>query len=131
MGKRLRRESRERMLTEVELEMMHVLWRLGGGTVNDVLGALPASRKLAYTSVSTILRILEQKEFLISSKQGRGHRYVPTLTKTEYESKSVNYLVKRIFHGTSSDLVKRLLDEGDMNSSELRQIRDLLDQRLS
>ncbi|HEY0706619.1 MAG TPA: BlaI/MecI/CopY family transcriptional regulator, partial [Polyangia bacterium] len=62
----------EKSLTEVELELMTILWQLGGGTVNEVMAALPEGRTLAYTSVSTILRILEQKGVLSAEKVGRG-----------------------------------------------------------
>ena len=70
-----------KLLTEVELELMTALWKLGEGSVADVLETLPKERKLAYTSVSTILRILEQKKVLKARKEGRGHVYVPMLEK--------------------------------------------------
>ena len=75
-----------RLLTESELELMTILWRLRGGTVADVLAALPSDRPLAYTSVSTILRILEQKGVLTTEKVGRGHRYLPAVAKGDYET---------------------------------------------
>ena len=68
-------------LTEVELELMSILWRLQGGSVGDVMSALPRERALAYTSVSTILRILEGKGVLAARKEGRGHVYTPLLDK--------------------------------------------------
>lgn len=68
-------------LTEVELELMGYLWKLNEATVNDVVSALPEARKLAYTSVSTMLRILEQKGVVDSRKEGRGHVYFPNLRK--------------------------------------------------
>ena len=57
------------LLTKTELELMNLLWDLGEGSVRDVMAALPQDRDLAYTSVSTILRILEKKEFLKSRKE--------------------------------------------------------------
>ena len=76
----------EKTLTEVELELMTILWRIGGGTVNDVLEALPPTRPLAYTSVATILRILEQKGVLGTDKVGRGHRYQPLVPQDTYQA---------------------------------------------
>ena len=67
------------MLTEVELEFMSSLWELGEGTVRDVLDALREGRALAYTSGATILRILEQKQFVTSTKQGKTFTYRPAL----------------------------------------------------
>ncbi len=69
-----------RTLTETELELMTPLWKMGEGSVNDILAKLPKERKLAYTSVSTIIRILEQKEVVASRKEGRGHIYFPLIS---------------------------------------------------
>jgi len=129
MGRPVR--EKEKMLTEVELEMMQILWKTHGGTVNDVLQDLPKARRLAYTSVSTILRILEQKGFLKAEKEGRGHLYQPVISKADYESKSVNHLVDKVFENAPSALVRRLLDEKGISPRELKEIRDLLNEKLA
>ena len=116
-----------RQLTEVELELMTILWKIGEGTVNDVLLALPAARKLAYTSVSTILRILEQKGIVGSRKEGRGHVYLPKLEKEAYEASSLRHLVTRVFDGTPAALVRRLLETERLSEEELAEIRVLLE----
>lgn len=115
-----------RQLTEVELELMTILWKIGEGTVNDVLGALPSARKLAYTSVSTILRILEQKGVVVSRKEGRGHVYIPRLGKEAYEATTLHHLVTRVFDGTPTALVRRLLETERLSEDELAEIRALL-----
>jgi predicted transcriptional regulator len=116
----------EKLLTEVEFELMSILWRLGEGSVADVIGQLPENRELAYTSVSTILRILEQKTILSIRKEGRGHIYIPTLRKSEYEAKAVKDVVERVFDGTPAALVRQLLDSGDVTDKELVEIRKLV-----
>ena len=63
--------------------MMNVIWRIGPCSVSQILEALPPERPLAYTSVSTIVRILEQKQFVVSQKEGRGHLYKAALAKDE------------------------------------------------
>lgn len=118
------------LLTEAELELMGILWKIGGGTVNDVLHALPPGRKLAYTSVSTILRILESKRVLESRKEGRGHVYLPLLDKQSYEATSLQHLVRKVFDGTPSSLVRRLLEDDALSEQELKSIRALLNERL-
>jgi predicted transcriptional regulator len=122
--------SPPRLLTETELELMTILWKLNGGTVNDVIAELPKDRKLAYTSVSTILRILEQKEILKSRKEGRGHLYLPILSKERYESISLDHLVSKVFEGTPTSLVRRLLETDGLSEKDLKAIRSLLDERL-
>src|SRR5262245_11037565 len=99
------RPAEIRRLTHVELALMTVLWRLGSGTVGDVMEELPRERRLAYTSVSTILRILEKKGVLESRKKGRGHVYLPRIGKAEYEAWSVRDLVARLFDGAPAALV--------------------------
>ncbi len=116
----------DKMLTDVELELMTILWKLGEGTVADVIDGLPRGRDLAYTSVSTILRILEQKGVLSTRKEGRGHIYVPTLQKTDYETKAVRHVVERVFEGTPIALVKQLIDAGSLNQNDLHELQTLI-----
>lgn len=117
----------EKLLTDVELELISILWRLGEGAVSDVLEHLPKERDLAYTSVSTILRILEQKGVLKARKEGRGHIYVPVLKKSEYESKTLRHVVDKVFDGTPVALVKQLLDTLEIGEVEIAELRKLLD----
>ncbi len=114
------------LLTETELEMMTALWRLGEGGVRDVLDALPRSRKLAYTSVSTMLRILEQKGYLKTRKEGRGHIYIPRVAKAEYEARSLNHLVAHVFEGERVGVIRQLLGSDKLSAEELAEIRKLL-----
>jgi predicted transcriptional regulator len=116
-----------KLLTEAELELMTILWRLQEGSVADVIEGLPRGRNLAYTSVSTILRILEQKGVLKTRKEGRGHIYIPKLSKSEYEAKTVKHVVERVFDGTPVALVRQLLDSGQLNSHDLVELKKLLD----
>jgi predicted transcriptional regulator len=122
--------SESKLLTETELELMNILWKLGEGAVSDVIEHLPQGRELAYTSVSTILRILEQKKVVGSRKAGRGHIYYPLVKKDDYEATSLHHLVSKVFDGDPSTLVRRLIESKDLNESELAEIRQLLNQRL-
>lgn len=121
------KQVEQRLLTEVELELMTVLWKLGEGSVADVMASLPTERKLAYTSVSTILRILEQKEILLTRKEGRGHIYIPKLQKPEYEAKAVQHVVNNVFDGTPVALVKQLLGSGALKAQDLDELKVLID----
>ncbi len=122
--------SPEKLLTEVELELMSILWKLKQGSVNDVMAQLPKDRALAYTSISTVLRILEQKKIVEARKEGRGHIYVPRIEKSEYEAKSVRNMVDKVFDGAPvamvSALVKQLVDSGGADHEEIEEIRKLL-----
>ena len=119
----------EKLLTKVELELMTALWQLGEGTVHDVLGALPSARTLAYTSVSTVLRILVGKGVLVVRKEGRGHVYVPRISKASYEATSLRHIVHRVFDGAPEQLVRRLLEIDELTEPKLEAIRALLRRR--
>jgi predicted transcriptional regulator len=127
---RRRRSKAQHQLTEVELELMSILWARGGGTVRDVLAALPANRNLAYTSVSTMLRILEQKGSLASKKNGQSHTYVPRLSREDYEASALRQFVSTVFDNTPRALVARLIDGDQLSEEDLVQIRRLVDERL-
>ncbi|MCB9072520.1 MAG: BlaI/MecI/CopY family transcriptional regulator [Bdellovibrionaceae bacterium] len=105
---------------------MTILWRIGEGSVADVLAELPKERELAYTTVSTILRILEQKDVLATRKEGRGHIYIPQLKKSDYESRTVKHVVDKVFEGTPVALVKQLLDTVKLNDEDLAELRMLI-----
>lgn len=120
-------EDQQKMLTEVELELMTILWKLSEGSVADVIEQLPQDRKLAYTSVSTILRILEQKGVVAARKEGRGHIYIPVLKKSEYEAKTVKHVVERVFDGTPVALVRQLLNTSELNEADLNELKKMIE----
>ncbi len=124
------KKKKSELLTEVELEFMNELWALGEGTVRDVLERLPEDRNLAYTSGATILRILEQKEFVTSRKAGKSHIYTPTLAKDVYQSRSLKDLSAKLFDDTPASLVAALVNDEELSEEALGQIRALVDRRL-
>ncbi|MBV1865271.1 MAG: BlaI/MecI/CopY family transcriptional regulator [Rhodobacteraceae bacterium] len=126
----MRQKKKNTLLTEVELEFMTAIWEINGGTVREVMANLAPDRALAYTSASTILRILEQKEFLISERAEKSFIYRPTINKPEYQSKSLRNLSEKLFDSTPSSLVARLVDDENMSEEMLQEIRALLDKRL-
>ena len=115
-----------RTLTPVELELMQHVWRLGEASVADVQAALPAERPLAYTSVSTVLRILEQKGVVQSRKVGRGHLYSARLPREAYETQTVRHLVDTLFEGEPGALVARLVEAVPLAPADVERLRTLL-----
>jgi predicted transcriptional regulator len=119
--------QKSKLLTDVELELMTILWRIGEGSVTSVMAELPEGRDLAYTSVSTMLRILEQKQILETRKEGRGHIYIPLLSKTDYEAKTVRHVVDSVFEGAPITLIRTLLDTVNLNDEELEEIKKIIE----
>ena len=127
----MRQKKKAEFLTEVELEFMTELWALEQGTVRDVLAQLAPDRNLAYTSAATILRIMEQKGFVTSEKQGKTFLYRPALAKDAYQSKTLRNLSDKLFDGTPASMVARLVNDQGISEAALEEIRALLDRRLT
>jgi predicted transcriptional regulator len=117
-----------RLLTEVELELMTIIWRGGGVTVKDVVAALPEGRALAYTSVATVMKILEQKGFLSCKKDAHAHSYTAQVRKDEYERECVDHMVNNVFGGEPVALVQRLLDARNLSVGDLQSLQAALKQ---
>lgn len=119
--------ARKPLLTETELELMLILWKLEEASVHDVIAGLPKSRAMAYTSASTIIRILEKKGFVASRKEGKGHLYSPLLTKQDYESRTLGHVMGRLFESTPVAMVARLINDHKLSAQEIAELKRLLD----
>jgi predicted transcriptional regulator len=104
-------------LTKLELEMMQVIWRLGSSTVTAVQAELP--RPLAYTTVQTILNILERKGKLRRELRGRAYVYSARVTEAKALGQGVRDLIDRMFGGSSEELVMSLLKNGQIDAERL------------
>lgn len=120
----------ERLLTGAELEIMSLVWDTKHATVRAIQEQLPKERRLAYTSVATLMKILEQKGFLTVSKAERTLAYQPTIARAEYEATTLRHLTQKLFQGNPSSLVMRLLDESDLSREELKSLRECLNKKL-
>ncbi|WP_432411894.1 BlaI/MecI/CopY family transcriptional regulator [Rasiella sp. SM2506] len=110
-----------KQLTKAEEDIMQVLWDLGEANVAAVIDELPEP-KPAYNTVSTIIRILESKEFVDYRKEGRGHIYFPKLKKSEYSNQSINKLVDGYFQGSFKSMVSFFMKKNDISIQELESI---------
>jgi predicted transcriptional regulator len=110
-----------KQLTKAEEEIMQVLWRLEKANVKEVIHELPEP-KPAYNTVSTIIRILENKGFVDYKKQGKGHIYFPLLKKQEYSNQSINNLVDNYFQGSFKSMVSFFVKKNDVNLKDMEAI---------
>ena len=115
-------------LTEAELRLMDVLWEKGAATVGEVADALPQELGLAYNTVLTTLRILEEKGYVehTKSKEGRAFVYRTLVGRDEAGRSAVRYLVSRFFRNSPELLVLNLLQDEELSDKELGRIRNLL-----
>src|SRR5579885_3283381 len=111
--------------TDRELDVMAVLWKRGSGTVTEVRGGLEDD--LAYTTVLTILRTLEEKGFVTHLAEGKAHRYLPAVSQDLAGKSALARLVDKIFAGSSEMLLAQLVSERRLDADELKRLRKLLD----
>ena len=112
----------DRQLTKCELEVMDVVWRLGRVTVSDVCNRL--ERSLAYTTVMTTFKILEEKGTLVrTTKQGRAFVYEPRVTREEVCQSTGRELRRHLFKGNLGSLLLSFADSEPLSSSEIEQLK--------
>jgi predicted transcriptional regulator len=112
-------------LTEVELEIMHVVWELGDATVKQVHDVLSARRPVAYTTVMTMLGLLAKKGHLKREESGKAFVYRPAHPKGRVVSKMLDDFVARVFHGSARPLVLALLKDRKISKRDLDEISRL------
>lgn len=115
-------------LTPRELDIMRVLWDRGPSTVAEVRAAL--EDELAYNTVLTMLRLMEEKGQVARVQEGRAHRYSPLLEKGPAARRTLKAVAESFFDGSTEALLLGLVERDDLTTEDLRKLRDLLDERL-
>jgi predicted transcriptional regulator len=108
-------------LTKAEDQVMQILWKIERGVVKDIMEEMP-DPKPAYNTVSTIVRILEQKGFVDHKAYGKTHEYFPTITKEKYTKFYLNNLLKGYFDGSFQNLVSFFARENKLNATDLEKL---------
>jgi BlaI family penicillinase repressor len=118
----------ERTLTVQELAIMKIMWRVDAATVRDVYETLRKTRPVAYTTVMTMMNILEDKGYLSKTRLDRAFRYRPTRPQGLVVGSMVREFINRVFDGASTPLLLQLVQETRLTKAErdelLRLIRD-------
>jgi len=110
-----------------ELDVMRVLWELGSGTVADVRERLPVN--LAYTTVLTILRNLEEKSYVSRVAEGRAHRYAPRVGRLAARRSAIARVVDTLFHGAPEELIAHMVEDRTLTARDLRRLRAMIGSR--
>lgn len=110
-----------KQLTKAEEEVMQKLWQLEETNVAGIIEEMPEP-KPAYNTVSTIVRILENKGFVNYKKQGRGHIYYPIIDRDSYSSASMSKMVNDYFNGSFKSMVSFFVKKKEMSAQELEAI---------
>ena len=110
-------------LTEQELEIMKVIWQLEGATVRQVYEKLLEQRHIAYTTVMTMMNILEQKGHLIKRQADRAYVYTPRQPQKQVIRGMVQEFVNRVFNGSAEPLLLHLVEDKQLTEKDLDEIR--------
>lgn len=115
-------------LTNRELDVIAVLWQTGSATVSEVRAAV--GDELAYTTILSVLRGLELKQYVRHESEGKAHRFFPTIQPSDAEDKSLGRVLDKLYQGSRELLITRLVAEKELSRTELERIRAIIDERL-
>jgi BlaI family penicillinase repressor len=113
-------------LTEQELEIMKIIWERDRATVRDVYEALLERRKIAYTTVMTMMNILEQKKYLRKSAEDRAYIYRPSKPKKQVIQGMVREFVDRVFNGSAEPLLVHLIEDRRLTNKDLDELARMI-----
>ena len=119
--------------SELELQILGVLWQHGPSTARQVLGAMPDGKERAYTSILSVMQVMQKKGLLTLApqKQKLAHVYRPAVTRAAVLGPMMRNLVQRVFAGRPANAVQQLLNDAQLTDDELQEIRRLLDEMQS
>jgi predicted transcriptional regulator len=117
-------------LTTAEEQIMKLLWRLDKAFIRDLLNEFP-DPKPASTTVLTLLKRMIDKGFVSYKFYGNSREYYPLIKKTDYFSDHINVLIKDFFNNSTAQFASFFTNETDMNQEELKELRDLVDKKIS
>jgi predicted transcriptional regulator len=113
-------------LTEQELEIMKIVWKLDQATVRDVYEELLKRRKIAYTTVMTMMKILEQKKYLKKSQEERAYVYRPARPKEQVIGGMVREFLNRVFNGSAEPLLMHLVEDEKLTEKDLEEVSRMI-----
>jgi predicted transcriptional regulator len=113
-------------LTEAELRLMKLLWARGESVVSELVAAMPEGETLAYTSVLTTVRILEQKGYVQHRQEGRAFVYWPCVEEHEASRSEIRHTMQRFFGNSRERLLLSLLGDDEIGVDELRRLKEAI-----
>ena len=115
--------------SDLEMQVLAVLWEKGPATVRQVLDALPDGKQRAYTTVLSVMQVMEKKRLLDHTRDGLAHVYRPRVTRNQVYRPLMKDLLTNLFAGKASTAMQFLLAEADVDEAELKEIRKLINDR--
>ena len=116
-----------RAMSPAETEILRLVWQLEEATVQGICDALPAKRKIAYKTVQTLLRRLEEKGYLKHKLDGKAHVFFPAIRREQVIKRTVLDFLDRLFGGDPRPLMQFLAEDGHVDVEDLEELRKLID----
>jgi BlaI family transcriptional regulator, penicillinase repressor len=114
--------------TESELEILHILWEKGVGTVRDVHEIIEQTKETGYTTTLKMMQIMTEKGLIERETATRTHVYKPVISREEIQENFLNKMLNGLFRGSAGRLVLGALDQKQLSNEEIKEIKDYLDQ---
>ncbi len=122
----MKKELDSMILTRQELEIMKVVWARGSATVREVCEVISRTKPTAYTTILTLMGILEDKGALAHVRSGRAYLYKPLLSREQGTRNQVRDLVSRFFDGKPEKLIENLIEHESIGTEQLLKVRELI-----
>lgn len=113
--------------SDLEMQILGVLWRGGPAPVRGVLAAMPDGKKRAYTTVLSAMQVMERKGLLARTREGMTDHWRPAVSKSRVLGPFLRNLVANVFGGQPTQVMQHLLQETDVDDADVSAIRELLD----
>ncbi|MEO0897299.1 MAG: BlaI/MecI/CopY family transcriptional regulator [Bacteroidota bacterium] len=121
-------EKEKQLLTPLELKVMNILWSLKKAFVKDIIAKWPDQDNLPkYNTVSTIVRILEEKGYVGHESFGRSHEYYPLIKKGSYQKKFMTNVLENVFSGSLNGMISSLLDNEQLQQKDLQALKNFIE----
>lgn len=116
-------------LTKAEEQIMQYLWKINKGFLKDIVDQFP-NPKPAYTTISTVIRVLVKKKFIAYNTYSKVHEYYPLISKNEYFKGHFNGIINSFFNGSVKKFASFFTDNQELNISELEEIKKIVDHKI-
>lgn len=117
------------LLTPLELKVMNILWDLEKAFVKDIRTHWSEDKVPAYNTISTIIRILQDKGFVDYNAYGRTYEYFPAISQQEYQESFLKDAIEHVFSGSLNSLVSAIVDGDELSEDELQELKDLIEKK--
>ena len=115
-------------LTKTEEKVMQIMWKIKEGVVHDIIEHLP-DPKPPYNTISSIVRLLEEKGFVDHKAYGRTHVYFPIISKADYRKQSFNYFIKEYFEGKAENVVSFMVNEKKLSKKDIEELMQFIEEK--